>query len=818
MAPISVQFTFHTGLNRQVFTNARLVGSWNPAGGPSQQWTESPMDGGLDEAGCPWFTATVQFDPAYQGTVFNWGVMADTTSTPNCWVIGTEVPDQNSADRYRSFTLAPGNNDQDYWFATGRRFGAQKFFLSGQAEPAISFSVWAPYAQKVEVVFAAFDGTAAASGYIADDGAGIDTSIGNQGAFPMFPRGNGVWETDLTQSPALSRFADFLNKLYMYRITNEQGNVTYKADIYSRNQIGRGSVNPGGAHYGGNYQDLDGIVSCSVVSDPDLLTADFNDTGVMKQTLIPASEFWSNEFTFGNMPPQQIEDLVIYELHVGSLGFGTTVAGTFADALNFVAQLASLGVNAVELLPVLEFDGDLQWGYGTSLFFCLQSSAGGGNQLKHFVRACHQNGIAVILDVVYNHFSTSNGERTEWGYDSDPSQAPQHNTYYWYEGQPSDYSFLEGGYLDNDSTGWAPRLWEENVRQMFTSSAAALLDDFHIDGLRVDLTDALHQDNALHSNGQSVPAANLYGIKLLRELANTVNLINPRSFLIAEDHTGWSAMTQPLSQGGIGFDAVWYADFYHHLAGDGNYGDNYARLLNTAGSGGTGPLRMDYFAGALQATAYSKIAYHESHDEAGNEVNTERTIVTAVNGAPLIGDTRRYAEARSRFAYGMAALSAGTPMFLMGEEIGAAKYFRVGDFYDNKEDLVGQRTGDGRFLFRFYQDLNRLTIQHASLRSRSIDVLYTWNDNRVIAFLRMLPGEQMLVVASLNNLPFAGGYAIQTDPARLPAGGWTEVFNSDSALYGGDNVGNGGATLAAANGQINAVIPANGFVVLQKTS
>ena len=815
MAQIPVQFIFHAGLNRPIFTNARLVGSWDASGNPSIQWTESPMTAALDEAGCPSFSATIQFDSTHLGTVFNWGVLADTPSTPNCWVIATEVPDPNSSDQYRSFTLAAATSGQHYWFAAGRRFGAQKFFVPGQSDPAIRFSVWAPYAQKVELVFAAFDGTPAAPGYIADDATGIDLTVGNQGAFPMFARGNGIWETDLAQSPALSRFADFLNKLYMYRITNEQGQVTYKADIYSRNQIGRGSANPGGAHYTGSYQDLDGIVSCSVVSDPDLVTADFSDTGLVKQTLIPSSDFWSSEFTFGQMPPQQIENLVIYELHVGSLGFGSTTAGTFADALAFVTQLSSLGVNAVELLPVLEFDGDLQWGYGTSLFYCLQTSAGGANQLKHFVRACHQKGIAVILDVVYNHFSTSDGERTEWGFDSDPSQAPQHNTYYWYEGQPGDYSFLEGGYLDNGSSGWTPRLWEENVRQMLTSSAAALLDDFHIDGLRVDLTDALHQNNALHANGQGVPSANQYGIKFLRELARTVKTINPSAFLIAEDHTGWSAMTQPASQGGIGFDAVWYADFYHHLAGDGNYGDNYARLLKLAGFGDNRPLPMDYFAGALQATADAKVAYHESHDEAGNEVNTERTVLTAVNSAALVGDSRRYAEARSRFAYGMAALSAGTPMFLMGEEIGATKPFRVGDFYDNKEDLIGERTGDGRFLFRFYQDLNRLTIQHASLRSRAMDVLYTWNDNRVIAFLRSLPAEQMLVVASLNNSPFDHGYVIQSD--RLPAGGWSEVFNSDSSIYGGDNVGNGGATLAAANGAINVVIPANGFVVLQKT-
>lgn len=774
------------------------------------------MSAGRDESGCPAFTATVLLDETQRGVVFQWGIVADTPGAPNDWAVVTEVPDANSAERHRLFTLTAADRQEHYWFVAGRRFGAQKLFVEHQVEPAIRFSVWAPYAQNVEVVFAAAN-PVPPNGYIADDGDGMDPTAGNRGSFPMFSRGQGVWETELARSPQLGRFAGFFERPYMFRIVNEQGQVTYKTDLYSRNQIGRGETNPHGGHYTGTYQDLDGDVSCSVVADPDRVTANFEDAGLAKQTLIDADEFWAAEFTFGHVPPQRIEDLLIYELHVGSLGYGSADAGTFADAMNFVSKLVDLGVNAVELLPVLQFDGNRQWGYGTSHFFCLQTSAGGANQLKHFVRACHQKGIAVILDIVYNHFSTSNGERAEWGYDSDPNRSPEHNAYFWYEGQPGDYGgFREGGYLDNDSSGFAPRYWEENVRHMFTSSAAALLDDFHIDGFRLDLTGAIHRNNRLHANGNPVANANLYGIKLLRELARTVKLINPSAFLIAEDHTGWPAMTQSPNEGGIGFDAVWYADFYHHLAGDGNYGDDYARLLKIAGFGADGPLRMGYFAGALGATGSGKVAYHESHDEAGNGDRTERTILTAVNGAPLTGETRRYAESRCRFAYGMAALSAGTPMFLMGEEIGAAKYFRFNDFYLNKEDLAGERTGDGRFLFRFYQDLNRLVLQKPALRSRNIDVVYVYDETRVIAFRRESGDERLLVLASLNDSAFRDGYVVQTDPARLLAGGWKEIFNSDADIYGGGNVGNFGAIVPVEGGRMNAVVPAHGFVVFQR--
>jgi len=94
-------------------------------------------------------------------------------------------------------------------------------------------------------------------------------------------------------------------------------------------------------------------------------------------------------------------------------------------------------------------------------------------------------------------------------------------------------------------------------------------------------------------------------------------------------------------------------------------------MIALAGFGDNWPLQVDWFAGALTGSATRKIVYHMSHDEAGNSTNSHRTIVDAVNGAALIGETRKFAEARSRFAFGMAALSPATPMFLMGEEVGA---------------------------------------------------------------------------------------------------------------------------------------------------
>src|SRR6476661_6406016 len=154
MPQFPVHFTFHAGVSRPVFQHVRLVGSWDGEGRHSEQWTTVEMLEFRDESGCPAFQAVVLLDAAQEGILFRWGVMADTPGTPNRWVIATELPDANSAARYRTFTLAAPDQQEHYWFATGRRFGAQKFYPENQAEPALRFSVWAPNARKVEVIFA----------------------------------------------------------------------------------------------------------------------------------------------------------------------------------------------------------------------------------------------------------------------------------------------------------------------------------------------------------------------------------------------------------------------------------------------------------------------------------------------------------------------------------------------------------------------------------------------------------------------------------------------------------------------------------------
>lgn len=795
----TVEFHFITGLKRAIFRNARLRGSWDDKGHYSDNWTEIPMQEELGIDGCPTFIASVTLDLANQDKLFKWGVVLDGPQGANFWGIPTEVNDSRSVERYRQFRLSKTSHQVErYYFTYGRRLGANKHFVAGYAMPNLRFAVWAPNAQKVDVVFGS-----PAHGYIANDGTGIDST---QPIVALSHLADGIWENKLQGD-----FEAFKSLPYMYRIKNAQGETVYRTDIFSRSQIGKGDNDPNGKAWFGTVEDLDGTVSCSVIIDPDVVRKDFASTPSGKQPeLIPAEEFWATEFTAGLPVPTRLEDLVIYELHIGSLGFDHQGIGNLSDALVFLDHLVELGINAIELLPLAEFKGNVGWGYGNSHHYCIESSAGGRDKYRHFVRECHRRGIIVIQDVVYNHY-TPDAERAEWQYDS---TKPEENIYYWYERRSSDYSFPDGGYLDNGSTGYTPRFWEEAVRQQFISAAAFLIEEMHIDGLRVDLTQAIHRDNALHADGRSIGSANIFGQKFLREWSRTLNMIKPSVMLIAEDHTGWDAVTKVPAQGGLGFNSKWELAFYHSLIGDSDMAGDKARLLKQAGFGGNEPLKMDWFANNLLNSCYDQVVFHESHDEAGNAGGTARTMVTAVNGF-LLDNTRPFAEARSRVCFGFSLLSAGTPMFFMGEEIGAQKKYTFDQFKDHREDILGERNGNGNKLFCFYQELITLSRRLRSIRSHNIDILHAYNPNRVLAFKRWDGDEEVIIVASFNNAAF-NGYVIEKDLLAIPNAHWKEVFNSDAAIYGGQNIGNGGAIIPSNQGRLNVVIPANGFVVFVK--
>ncbi|MBI5111237.1 MAG: alpha amylase C-terminal domain-containing protein [Rhodovulum sp.] len=818
MPQIPVHFEYRTGLRHILLRNMRLTGSWDAAGRSSAQWSTVPMEAFTADDGCPAFRATIGLAAEAVGNTFHWSVVAETAAGESISAIPTEPSAADATEPVRAFVLAGADQIERYHLTHCRRLGANRLERPG-APPAVRFAVWAPYAQKVELVRGLLSGAENdKGGYIFDDGRGIKETA------PMHREPDGVWSTRPEDLPEGGLLTAYDHTLYMFRITRDDGSIVYRTDLYSRCQIGSGNVDPArDPSWCGCRRSLDGTKSCSVMVDPARgVTTNFESTVFPETEWTVEEEFWRDEFDPARPVPRRLEDLVIYELHVDGLAAGQAARGRLKDAMALLPYLRDLGVNAIELMPLSEYEGWASWGYGSSHYLAIEYAGGGRDQFKHFVRECHRHGMAVIMDVVYNHY-IKDAERAEWAYDS---TAPERNIYYWYEGKPGDYRFPEGGYIDNQSTGWAPRFFEENVRKLFCSSAAMLVDEFHVDGFRVDQTTSLHSYAVLHADGRAANTARIFGQKFLREWTRTVRLVRPDVILIAEDHSGWPAVTQPTAAGGLGFDAAWYAEHYHQLIGDATNDSQRARLLKFAGYGDDRPLAMSWFAGTLAASTQGRVVYHESHDEAGNssygengrKVYSARTIVTAVNGAPLVGATRDVAEARVRVVAALSLLGPATPMFFMGEEVGASQPYRYDDFIDHRENFPALRESWGARLFGFYRDVIALRRESPALRSHAIDILHVHDANRVLAFRRAAaddaPGGELLVIASLANHAYAAGYRI-AHPA-LADGQWREVLNSDARMYGGSGLVNP-APVSSQHGAVTVLLPATAVVVLQRS-
>lgn len=237
------------------------------------------------------------------------------------------------------------------------------------------------------------------------------------------------------------------------------------------------------------------------------------------------------------------ESLVIYELHVGTF----SPEGTFEGIIPHLPYLADLGISAIELMPVAEFPGRWNWGYDGVDLFAPASVYGGPIGLKRLVDAAHQHGLGVIQDVVYNHLGPDGNYLRAF--------APEYFT--------SRYTTPWGDALNYDGPGSAP------VRQFVLENARRWLEEYHVDGLRLDATHAIHDASPRH---------------LLAELAEVAH-DRPRSALIiAEDHRNDVRFIDPPARGGYGLDAVWADDFHHalhtYLTGEheGYYADFSGRL------------------------------------------------------------------------------------------------------------------------------------------------------------------------------------------------------------------------------------------------
>jgi 1,4-alpha-glucan branching enzyme len=253
---------------------------------------------------------------------------------------------------------------------------------------------------------------------------------------------------------------------------------------------------------------------------------------------------WENDAAF---PIPSLNELVIYEMHIGTFARQTQDSpGTFAGAIQKLPYLKTLGINAIELLPIAEFAGGISWGYNPGHPFAVESDYGGPKSFKEFVKAAHAHGIAVIVDVVYNHFGPSDLDL--WQFDG------------WHENEHGGIFF----YNDNRAkTPWGdtrPDYGRAEVRQYLRDNAMMWIDEYHVDGLRFDSVVNIRN---VHGNNND-PANDLPdGWSLLQWITSEVKAHKPMAFTIAEDLQGNEFLTKKIDQQGAGFDAQWEPQFLY---------------------------------------------------------------------------------------------------------------------------------------------------------------------------------------------------------------------------------------------------------------
>lgn len=341
------------------------------------------------------------------------------------------------------------------------------------------------------------------------------------------------------------------------------------------------------------------------------------------------------------------DELIIYELHVGTF----TDAGTFAAAIDRIAELVELGITAIELMPVAASAGRWNWGYDGVALFAPMNAFGTPDDFRRFVDAAHAAGLAVFLDVVYNHLGPEGNYLSEFG----PYLSSKHRTVW------------------GDAPNFDDPVHGDAVRRFFAANAVYWLDEFHLDGLRVDAIHCMADDREPHVAAEIRDEVAFWSRQNQRDV-----------MLIAESNVYDPEMTVPRESGGIGFDAMWCDDFLHSTFSVLRPGEQLCHRPYVAKTDLDHTLRHGYvYEGTLRnerrrSTPSSRVDTHalvysiQNHDFIGNH--------------PLGVRLHQLTSADAqRAAAALMMLLPAIPMLFMGEEFACEHPFRFFvDFSDQE--------------------------------------------------------------------------------------------------------------------------------------
>ena len=438
-------------------------------------------------------------------------------------------------------------------------------------------------------------------------------------------------------------------------------------------------------------------------------------------------------------PPHN--ELVIYELHVGSFAAEQGQVGTFEGVQANIDHFQRLGVSAIQLMPSAEFAGDYSWGYNPAHIFAVESAYGGPDALKTLVREAHRAGIAVIMDVVYNHFGPS--DLNLWQFDG------------WSENGKG------GIYFYNDwrsATPWGdtrPDYGRGEVRSFIRDNAGMWLGDFHVDGLRFDMTPYM----------RSVDAGLLDlpdGWSLQSWVNRWIREQFPDAITIAEDLKGEPRVTS-TGPDGAGYHAQWEAKFVHPVRQAIIVASDAYRSVSAVADA----VSNHY------GDTYGRVIYTESHDEVANgRARVPQEVEPDDPGG-------YWAQKRSTLGAGLVFTAPGIPMIFQGQE------FLEGGWFRDNVPLDWNRNDEYHGIVRLYRDLIELRRDCRSttkgLKGSGLRIIHANEELNLLAFQRWYdhgPLDDVVVIANLDADP-RQDYRI----GMPTTGEWKLRFNSDAKIY-----------------------------------
>jgi maltooligosyltrehalose trehalohydrolase len=367
---------------------------------------------------------------------------------------------------------------------------------------------------------------------------------------------------------------------------------------------------------------------------------------------------WLDSSHSAKFQPPPLASGVIYELHIGTF----TPEGTLDAAIGKLDYLTELGVTHVELMPVASFAGNHGWGYDGVSLFAVHEPYGGPDALKRFVNSAHQKGLAVLLDVVYNHFGPVGNYTGKFG----PYLVHSHRTPW-------------GGAVNLEDA------WAHQVRRFFCDNALMWMRDFHIDGLRLDAIHAFVDRSAIHFLEQLSAEVEALGTSMARDLT-----------LIAESDLNDPRVIMPREAGGFGMDAQWSDDFHHALfavlnpePSQGYYAD-FGELSQLAKA-----LEQNFVYDGI----YSKFR-NRAHGRAAGNISQHKFLGYIQNhdqvGNRAVGDRLRQIAGfdRAKIAAAFVLMGPFIPMLFQGEEWASSSPFQY--FADHDDKKMARLVSEGR--------------------------------------------------------------------------------------------------------------------------